>query len=454
MGGCVVSTRSECPRSGFTLIELLIVIAIVAALIGLLLPAVQKAREASARAKCQNNLKQLAMGVHNFHGVNGVLPTYNGISPPASGTLQSNNTRAVYGSWIVHTLPYIEQDALYQAIRSDVEAYTNTGGVVTSPGGPLITPATPPVLDPNWVYRPATYNQYQGSQQYVASTNGNGYTIYTLQWVPARNPDPGTGGWFNITTGAGPVASQPVLTPGVPAVYGPPGPPVNGYVGVFSPEHRRAPLPTLLCPSDPSPGTNPAVTVGLVYANTANPWTSTNYLANWNAFTNGNAALGYTAPPQPLTSITDGLSNTVLLSEGYAWCENRGRTALMAWHTGGGGASYGGVHNFGLTYSLTNNQIQITGDNPVAVHNANGFPNPSANPPLVFMYQIKPLPLAPGSCPAGADCCDSLTAQSGHSSLNVALADGSVRTLSAGMSPDTWRQVMLPRDGEAIGSDW
>ena len=116
-------SRKSCPRgsAGFTLIELLVVIAIIAILIGLLIPAVQKVREAAARASCENNLKQIGLAMHMYNDQNQTLPTGWVTSYPAGAIAPSPGW-----SWSLLILPNLEQGNLYSSIAPDV----------TTPGAP------------------------------------------------------------------------------------------------------------------------------------------------------------------------------------------------------------------------------------------------------------------------------------------------------------------------------
>jgi prepilin-type N-terminal cleavage/methylation domain-containing protein/prepilin-type processing-associated H-X9-DG protein len=210
------------PRSAFTLIELLVVIAIIAILIGLLLPAVQKVREAAARATCQNNLKQLGLGASNYETAYQEYPagytqdrinTTTGVVYPGTG---STSGFAFMGtSTFVFLLPYMEQDALYRKWNMNIPLL-NKYETGTTPGPnsntaqsikSFVCPSDKDLMGHVATYTVGSTTEYYGVTSYKINCGSRGY-------FPTSATNDGM--FYATGTAARPVArAKPVKLAGV-----------------------------------------------------------------------------------------------------------------------------------------------------------------------------------------------------------------------------------------------
>ena len=322
-------------RSGFTLIELLVVIAIIAVLVGLLVPAVQKVREAANRMSCSNNLKQIALGMHNHQDTQGTLP--GGVG----------KFGCCWGTWVIPTLPFIEQDNLFKI-------YNNWGG------------------------NDATGVRYNGTGNLsVAQTRIKTYTCPSdssnAPWNGVQNLN------YVVNYGNTTFFQANVVIGGATIVFG--GAPFNAYTGSTSDD-------------------------GPVNAAQAATWTRVY------------------GRPVKITDVTDGTSNTLMLSEVN---QGQGLDARgFAWWGGGSGF------------------VTLYGPNASDPDVMTGAWCLSSDPRNAPCTTTSTAPPSPFNRRQGA--------RSRHSGgVNGAFCDGSVKFIANAVNVNTWRALGTAMGGEVNG---
>jgi prepilin-type N-terminal cleavage/methylation domain-containing protein len=330
-------------RAGFTLIELLVVIAIIAILIGLLLPAVQKVREAAARAQCENNLKQQGLAVHNFAQTVGQLP-------PQAGTVAG----AYYAPLYFHLLPFIEQTDVWNAANQ---------------------------LDPTG---------------YVGEANPNPGSVVTLSfvWPTWESVTPGGGNWL-----------------------------------------RQTQIKVYRCPADYTLGN------GLDWQPGDSSYGG-NFLV-FGGFQNANSNSNWNAKATFASSFSDGTSNTIMFAEKLSRCDGPNGLGGTWWMRG--------VYFGAQSAAGTGSDDSYPGDRLSAVFGGGvGIDGTVFFQGTASKFQVMPTPFMNNTTPG----CDHRMASTPHINMVAGLADGSVRNVSATITPTTWAAVLTPSSNELLGTDW
>ncbi len=345
-------------RTGFTLIELLVVIAIIAILIGLLLPAVQKVREAAARSQCGNNLHQIAIAHHNYHSTYGELP----------GGVGKNG--CCWGTWMVPTLPYVEQDNLFRL-------YTNFGGL--DPAGRYGTNTGPGTANPRG-------NRFVSSQRLkVFTCPSDEPQVWTPMTKHNYVLNAGNTNFYQVASPLG--CGTGSVTSATCRAFG--GAPYNWYTGANTVGQGN---------DSPVPWTNPPT----------------------------NPDNGQMGRPVKLTSIVDGTSNTLMVSEVL-----QGRSSDLRGFTWWGGAA-----------GFTTEQPPNTRTVPDVMTGATACVVPT-NPPM---------PCVNNSTPTAARRQGARSLHSGGGVM-AAMCDGSIRFVRDSIDIWAWRAASTAAGGETVPLD-